>query len=180
MGRKSHQKVIKRSPYKRIILVSIYVWSIIFAIKLLLRIMGLLDNYSGIGMCPRPKWQHQGVIAQFFKCALPEIYMQDLILLSEATVTDDWEYLAPDLVVFSPDMEPLCIIEITTHAQCNTIIRKCYELMERFPEAEYFVYDYERQTLYQYDGENDEWLSSSEYILVSKYLNKAMMKYLQN
>ena len=142
--------------------------------------MGLLDNYSGIGMCPRPKWQHQGVIAQFFKCALPEIYMQDLILLSEATVTDDWDDLAPDLVVFSPDMEPLCIIEITTHAQCNTIIRKCYELMERFPEAEYFVYDYERQTLYQYDGENDEWLSSSEYILVSKYLNKAMMKYLQN
>ena len=178
MGRKSHQKVIKRSPYKRIILVSIYVWSIIFAIKLLLRIMGLLDNYSGIGMCPRPKWQHQGVIAQFFKCALPEIYKQDLILLSEATVTDDWDDLAPDLVVFSPDMEPLCIIEITTHAQCNAIIRKCYELIERFPEAEYFVYDYERQILYQYDGENDEWLSSSEYIPVSKYLNKAMMEYL--
>jgi hypothetical protein len=156
------------------------VWSIIFAIKLLLRIMGLLDNYSGIGMCPRPKWQHQGVIAQFFKCALPEIYMQDLILLSEATVTDDWDDLAPDLVVFSPDMEPLCIIEITTYAQCNAIICKCYELIERFPEAEYFVYDYERQILYQYDGENDEWLSSSEYILVSKYLNKAMMEYLQN
>ena len=142
--------------------------------------MGLLDNYSGIGMCPRPKWQHQGVITQFFKCALPEIYMQDLILLSEATVTDDWDDLAPDLVVFSPDMEPICIIEITTHAQCNAIIRKCYELIERFPEAEYFVYDYERQILYQYDGENDEWLSSSEYILVSKYLNKAMMEYLQN
>ena len=142
--------------------------------------MGLLDNYSGIGMCPRPKWQHQGVIAQFFKCALPEIYMQDLILLSEATVTDDWDDLAPDLVVFSLDMEPLCIIEITTHAQCNAIIHKCYELIERFPEAEYFVYDYERQILYQYDGENDEWLSSSEYILVSKYLNKAMMEYLKN
>ena len=140
--------------------------------------MGLLDNYSGIGMCPRPKWQHQGVIAHFFKCALPEIYMQDLILLSEATVTDDWDDLAPDLVVFSLDMEPLCIIEITTHAQCNAIIHKCYELIERFPEAEYFVYDYERQILYQYDGENDEWLSSSEYIPVSKYLNKAMMEYL--
>ena len=142
--------------------------------------MGLLDNYSGIGMCPRPKWQHQGVIAQFFKCALPEIYMQDLILLSEATVTDDWDDLAPDLVVFSPDMEPLCIIEITTHAQCNAIIRKCYELIERFPEAEYFVYDYEERILYQYDGENDDWLSSAEYILVSEYLNKPMMEYLQN
>ena len=105
---------------------------------------------------------------------------QGLLLLSEATVTDDWEDLAPDLVVFSPDMEPLCIIEITTHAQCNTIIRKCYELMERFPEAEYFVYDYEKQILYQYDGENDDWLSSSEYILVSEYLNKPMMEYLQN
>ena len=142
--------------------------------------MGLLDDYSGIGMCPRPKWQHQNVIVRFICRAAVELQQQGLLLLSEATVTDDWDDLAPDLVVFSPDMEPLCIIEITTHAQCNTIIRKCYELMERFPEAEYFVYDYERQILYQYDGENDEWLSSSEYILVSKYLNKAMMKYLQN
>lgn len=142
--------------------------------------MGLLDNYSGIGMCPRPKWQHQGVIAQFFKCALPEIYMQDLILLSEATVTDDWDDLAPDLVVFSPDMEPLCIIEITTHAQCNAIIRKCYELIERFPEAEYFVYDYEQAMLYQYDIEEDEWVASNSERLFSRYLNRPMIKYLQS
>ncbi|MBO7233385.1 MAG: hypothetical protein J6V13_00120 [Paludibacteraceae bacterium] len=142
--------------------------------------MGLLDNYSGIGMCPRPKWQHQGVIAHFIKSAEPEIYMQGLILLPEATVTDDWDDLAPDLVVFSPDMEPLCIIEITTHAQCNAIIRKCYELIERFPEAEYFVYDYEKRILYQYDVANKDWLSSAEYIPVSKYLNKAMMEYLKN
>ena len=142
--------------------------------------MGLLDNYSGIGMCPRPKWQHQGVIAHFIKSAEPEIYMQELILLPEATVTDDWDDLAPDLVIFSSEMEPLCIIEITTHHQCSAIIRKCDELIERFPEAEYFVYDYEKRILYQYDAENEDWLSSAEYILLSEYLNKPMMEYLQN
>lgn len=142
--------------------------------------MGLLDNYSGIGMCPRPKWQHQGVIAQFFKCALPEIYMQDLILLSEATVTDDWDDLAPDLVIFSPEMEPLSIIEITTHHQCSAIIRKCDELIERFPEAEYFVYDYEQAMLYQYDIEEDEWAASNSERLFSRYLNRPMIKYLQS
>ena len=142
--------------------------------------MGLLDNYSGIGMCPRPKWQHQGVIAQFFKCALPEIYMQDLILLSEATVTDDWDDLAPDLVIFSPAMEPLSIIEITTHHQCSAIIRKCDELIERFPEAEYFVYDYEQAMLYQYDIEEDEWVASDSERLFSRYLNRPMIKYLQS
>jgi len=142
--------------------------------------MGLLDNYSGIGMCPRPKWQHQGVIAHFLKSAEPEIYMQELILLSEATVTDDWDDLAPDLVIFSPAMEPLSIIEITTHHQCGDIIRKCGELIERFPEAEYFVYDYEQAMLYQYDIEEDEWVDSNSERLFSRYLNRPMIKYLQS
>lgn len=142
--------------------------------------MGLLDNYSGIGMCPRPKWQHQGVIVRFIYRAAVELQQQGLLLLSEATVTDDWDDLAPDLVVFSPDMEPLSIIEITTHAQCNAIIRKCYELIERFPEAEYFVYDYEQAMLYQYDIEEDEWVASDSERLFSRYLNRPMIKYLKS
>ena len=51
--------------------------------------------------------------------------------------------------------------------------------MERFPRSEYFVYDYENEVLYMYDAEYDQWLSSEEYKLCSKYLNKPIMNYLK-
>lgn len=28
--------------------------------------MGLLDNYTGIGMSPRPKWQHQRLMDSLY------------------------------------------------------------------------------------------------------------------
>ena len=54
---------------------------------------------------------------------------------------------------------------------------KCEELMERFPDSEYFVYDYEEQILYQYAYQSDEWFSSEECELKSNYLNKPLINY---
>ena len=140
--------------------------------------MGLLDNYTGIGMSPRPKWQHQNVIRRAQRRAYDELEEQGLIMLSEATVTNDWDDLAPDLVVFNGRNEPLCIIEITTHKECKKIIRKCDELIDRFPEAEYFVYDYEANMFYKYDNLSDEWISSDEIELNSHYLSRPLREYL--
>lgn len=142
--------------------------------------MGLLDNYTGIGTSPRPKWRHQMTMARAVRLMYDELAEQEMILTTEATVTDDWDDLAPDLVAFSTDFVPLLMIEITTHRELKQIIKKCYELTARFPEAEYFVYDYEKDILYMYDSEHDRWLPSDEYDLFSAYLNKPMTVYLKS
>ena len=36
-------------------------------------IMGLLDNYTGIGMSPRPRWQHQIAMSNFHKNILVKL-----------------------------------------------------------------------------------------------------------
>ena len=96
--------------------------------------MGLLDNYTGIGTSPRPKWRHQMTMARAVRLMYDELAEQEMILTTEATVTDDWDDLAPDLVAFSTDFVPLLMIEITTHRELKQIIKKCYELIARFPE----------------------------------------------
>ena len=142
--------------------------------------MGLLDNYTGVGMSPRPKWQHQIVMRDILLNADKELRRQGLLMLSEATVTNDWNDKAPDLVIFDDAFHPLSIIEITHAEQLDAIIDKCEELMERFPDAEYFVYDYEEKVLFMYDAESDRWLSSEEYELYSKYLSEPLEEYFIN
>ena len=142
--------------------------------------MGLLDNYTGVGMSPRPKWQHQILKDSFILNAGPEIRRNGLLLLGEVTVTDDWNDLAPDLVIFDKNFVPLSIFEITTSKECKAIIRKCHELIQRFPDAEYFVYDYEEGTLYQYIAEENVWITSEEEEISSQYLSRPLMDYLQD
>lgn len=140
--------------------------------------MGLLDDYSsGVGS-PRPQWPHQNVIRRAIYQTYAELEEQGLFMQSESTVTDDWDDLAPDLVVFDAYYSPLSIIEITTHKECRQIIRKCDELIVRFPDAEYFVYDYERGVLYGFDTLSKSWLSSEEYELTSRYLSRPLINYL--
>ena len=97
--------------------------------------------------------------------------------MTEATVTNDWDDVVPDLTIFTKNMEPLCIIEIVTHSQVRADMAKCCELMERFPNAEYFVYDYEHKVLYLYIPEEDDWFSSVDNILYSCYLSEPMIEY---
>ena len=141
--------------------------------------MGLLDNYTGIGMSPRPKWQHQGVIRNAICLTQEELTEQNLFMLSEATVTDNWDDLAPDLVVFDAVNRVHVVIEITTHNECKQIIRKCQELIARFPEAEYFVYDYERKILHAYDSSSQAWYSSENEEIYSQYLAYPLICYLE-
>ena len=140
--------------------------------------MGLLTDYSGIGS-PRPKWQHQITITRAVRTMFDELDEQNLILVSEATVTDDWDDLVPDLVVFNNSYAPLMIIEITTHRDVRAIMRKCKELMTRFSDVECFVFDYEWNILHQFSPEYNKWLSSEEYDLYSAFLSKPVIKYMQ-
>ena len=119
--------------------------------------MGLLDNYTGIGMCPRPKWAHQIFMDNLLfnlKLELPKTFLP----LTESTLTDDWDDKAPDLVVFDrADMYPLMMVEITTHRELLKIKRKCDNLAVRFPEIECWAFDYEEEKLYYFDIPNRHW-----------------------
>ena len=140
--------------------------------------MGLLDNYTGIGMSPRPKWRHQNVLSNLHGNMFHEIRRNGYIVLTEATVTSDWNDLAPDLVIFDKEKNPLSIIEITTHKELEAIITKCDELIDRFPNAEYFVYDYEADVFYQYEKEEDLWICSEQEEIRSSYLSRPLQDYL--
>ena len=140
--------------------------------------MGLLDNYTGIGMSPRPKWQHQMVIRRAQNRTAEELEEQGLFMLSEATVTNNWNDRAPDLVIFDAKYHPKSLVEITTHKELRLILNAFNELIDRFPSAECFTYDYEKNVLYKYDPASDAWNSSLQEELFSKYLELPMMEYL--
>ena len=140
--------------------------------------MGLLDNYSGIGMSPRPRWEHQIVMSNLHANAHHELKRKGLQFLTETTLTNNWDDLAPDLVIFDQFFHPLSIIEITRTAQLEVIIEKCEMLMDRFPDSEYFVYDYEQGILYTFNFEEGEWISSKTDEIFSHYLSKPLMSYL--
>ncbi|MBR1928464.1 MAG: hypothetical protein IJ834_01830 [Paludibacteraceae bacterium] len=142
--------------------------------------MGLLYDYTnGVGS-PRPKWQHQRTMSRLLGNSYYELQRKGLEMLTEATITNDWNDKAPDLVIFDNLFRPLSIFEITRSEQLDAIIDKCEELMERFPQSEYFVYDYENEVLYMYDAEYDRWLSSEENVLYSRYLSKPLQTYFEN
>lgn len=140
--------------------------------------MGLLDNYTGIGMSPRPKWMHQRIISRALVLMYDELEQQGLVCLPEATVTDNWDDLAPDLVIFDSGCNPVSIIEISTHREYRKIIQKCYDLIVRFPKAEYFVYDYEGQVLYKLDFDTNTWIPSTDELLYSDFLSNPVINYL--
>ena len=141
--------------------------------------MGLLDDYSGAIGSPRPKKQHQRVMSRMHANSYFELKRKGMEMLTEQTVTEDCNDLAPDLVIFNKYEIPVSIIEITRTYQLRAIMDKCEELMERFPDAEYFVYDYETDILYRFAPEYNKWLSSEEYELFSAYLSELVMNYIK-
>ena len=141
--------------------------------------MGLFTNNSAIGMSPRPYRLHQRLIARMLCNIRAELISKEYDVLPESTVTADCNDLAPDIVILNEqDGYPIFIAELANHKGLRKDIRKCEQLMARFPDAEYFVYDYEKEVLYSADVEAGEWKTSDEYELSSRYLERPVLEYL--
>ena len=139
--------------------------------------MGLLDNYTGIGMSPRPQWQHQFLLGDLLVNVASELPRSHFAVATEITLTDDWNDKAPDLVVFAArTMQPLVLVEITTHRELKRILRKCENLLPRFPAMEYWVFDYEAGQLWTLDADNRRWLLDDG-TAGSAYLHRPMIDY---
>lgn len=104
--------------------------------------MGLTDNYSGIGMSPRPRREHQNILRNLIIAITDEGYY----CLTEFCVDEnDLNSPAPDIVIYASndDSTPQTIIEVTTRVEYKTICAKAKQLLTKYPITECFVYDYE-------------------------------------
>lgn len=110
--------------------------------------MGLLDNYTGIGMSPRPARQHQHVMANL----LIAIREDGFYALTEECINEnDRNSPAPDLVIFTDEDEkqPFAIIEITTTKELKAIKEKVQKLCAVYSYIqEAFIYNYEKKQWY--------------------------------
>lgn len=139
--------------------------------------MGLMDNYTGIGMSPRPQWQHQFLLGDLLVNLKNELPRRRFAVATEVTLTNDWNDKAPDLVVFDKRIEwPVLMVEITTHRELKRIQRKCEKLMPRFPAMECWVFDYEAGLLLLFDMNGRRWLLDDG-TAVSKFLKRPMIDY---
>ncbi len=139
--------------------------------------MGLLDNYTGIGMSPRPQWQHQFVLRDLLVNVASELPRNRFTVATEITLTDDWDDRAPDLVVFAAQtMQPLMLVEITTHHELKKILRKCENLLPRFGAMEFWAFDYEAGQLWLLDANGRRWLLDDG-TATSAYLHHPMIDY---
>ena len=141
--------------------------------------MGLLDNYTGIGMSPRPKFLHQDYLLHTAHAMYDEVFANGMIVRTESTVTDNWDDKAPDVIIYNRNDAPLMFLEITTHRECRKIMRKCEKLQTRFPDCECFVFDYEMRELFFLDVEQRCWLSSKYYDLSSIHLSQPLIHYIE-
>ena len=127
---------------------------------------------------PQPYWSHNYILMKWAAEMFHEAEDKGFILMPVSTVTDNWNDLTPDIILFTQDHDPLMIMEITTHKDLRRNFNKCLTLFARFPQAEYFVFDYNKNILYQYDAENNEWLTSIDYELASVYFDKPILDYI--
>ena len=134
---------------------------------------------KGIGS-PQPHWSHNYIVAKMTARMFQEAEDNGFILMPVSTVTDNWNDLTPDLILFTQDHAPLLIMEITTHRELRKNMRKCMTIYARFPQSEYFIFDYEKENLYEYYAQTKEWLTSLDNELSSAYFDKPLLNYLYN
>ena len=137
----------------------------------------LLDYTTGIGM-PRPQMQHQIVMSHWLANMSYELRPQGYEVLTENAVIQGKGERVPDLVIYDQSSKPLAFFEIVRSGQVEKDIAKCVELMDRFPDVEYYVYDYEEDILYAFDTESNEWIDSENDRVTSQYLQKPVIEYI--
>lgn len=134
-------------------------------------------DLKGIGS-PRAREIHQWIITETVINMHPEIRARrGWRILYEALVTEDPYDNYPDIIVKDEHKRLVFSMEITRSWGMTYDRRKCVQLKERFPEAEFFIYNYETDVLYAL-GEDGLWYSSREYVLTSRLFKQPVLNYI--
>lgn len=119
--------------------------------------MGILDTYFFGKSMPRPPLEHQLFIGNLLINFTLEqeargIPDSKLLVLPEEPITKDRNRLAPDVGVFEDGEELVVAIDIAMHHEVKPICDKYLELTEQFPNAEFWIFDFEEEKLYLIDN----------------------------
>lgn len=133
-------------------------------------------NFKSIGS-PRARNLHQRIITRTVVNMFQEIDAKGWDILSEATVTDNPYDNYPDIIVLDQTGLLQFSLEITRNSGIYYDRKKGIKLKQRFPNAEFFIYNYERDVLYAL-GDDLQWYNSKEYELKSRLFCCPILDYI--
>lgn len=134
-------------------------------------------NAKAIGS-PRAWDLHQEIIVETLLNLRPEVKMhRGWKILPEALVTDDPNDNYPDIIIKDERKRLVFSMEITRKAYISYDRRKCIQLQQRFPWAEFYIYNYETDVLYSL-GEDGLWYNSQEYEIRSRLFEQPLLDYI--
>ena len=98
---------------------------------------------------PRAWNLHQEIIVETLLDLRPEVKLhRGWKILPEALVTEDPNDKYPDIIIKDERKRLIFSMEITRKDYISYDRRKCLQLQQRFPWAEFYIYNYETDILY--------------------------------
>ena len=134
-------------------------------------------NAKAIGS-PRAWDLHQKIIVKTIVNMMPEVEANPgWDILPEALVTEDPNDNYPDIIIKDEHKRLVFSMEITRKKYIRYDIRKCEQLQRRFPDAEFYVFNYETDILYAL-GDDGLWYSSEDYEISSCLFLHPLLDYI--
>ncbi len=127
---------------------------------------------------PRARQIHQLIITETVIAMHSEVRMRrGWYILYESTVTDNPYDNYPDIVIFDEHNTLQFSMEITRKWGMSYDKKKCLQLQQRFPDAEFYIYNYETDILYAL-GEDGQWYNSRDYEINSRLFERPLLDYI--
>lgn len=127
---------------------------------------------------PRAWDLHQKIILKTIINMMPEVERHmGWDILPEALVTEDPNDNYPDIIIKDEHKRLIFSMEITRKAYISYDRRKCLQLQQRFPWAEFYIYNYETDLLYAL-GDDGQWFDSKNYDIMSRLFTRPLLDYI--
>ena len=134
-------------------------------------------NAKSIGS-PRAWDLHQEIIVETLFNLRPEVKLhRGWKILPEALVTEDPNDKYPDIIIKDEHKRLVFSMEITRRDYIWRDRQKCLQLQQRFPWAEFYIYNYETDILYAL-GKDGQWYNSQEYEIRSHLFERPLLGYI--
>lgn len=137
----------------------------------------IMINVKAIGS-PRAWDLHQEIIVETIINLYKEVKQnRGWKIMPEALVTENPNDKYPDIIIKNEFKRLVFSMEVTHCRYFSYDRRKCEELKQRFPEAEFFIYNYETDVLYFLD-DDFRWYTSNECVLRSRLFQRPLLDYI--
>jgi hypothetical protein len=127
---------------------------------------------------PRAWDLHQEIIVETIVNLRPEVKLhRGWKIMPEALVTENPNDKYPDIIIKDENKRLRFSMEITHNRYFSYDRRKCEELQRRFPEAEFYIFNYQTDVLYAL-GEDGVWYTSTNYEIRSRLFIHPLLDYI--